>query len=165
MGYAYANLEWANDSISSNMSDKDMKNLILHIKDAGYTGVMFDIYVDAAADGTSIKSFLKSGSYDRAIEMMKFASTIGLDIGFQNRFVKANTSEPINPFNVTENFNGNDFLKNAENYFAELSPLLNNLGVKILIMGSDMQQLITSQYRNNWQSIVETIKKTYFNSI
>jgi hypothetical protein len=144
------------------MSDKDMKNLILHIKDAGYTGVMFDIYVDAAADGTSIKSFLKSGSYDRAIEMMKFASTIGLDIGFQNRFVKANTSEPINPFNVTENFNGNDFLKNAENYFTELSPLLNNLGVKILIMGSDMQQLITSQYRNNWQSIVETIKKTYF---
>jgi len=161
MGYAYANLEWANDSISSNMSDKDMKNLILHIKDAGYSGVMFDIYVDAATDGTSIKSFLKSGDYDRAIEMMRFASSIGLDIGFQNRFVKANTSEPINPFNVAENFNGNVFLKNAENYFAELSPLLNSLGIKMLIMGSDMQQLITSQYHDNWQSIVNTIKKTY----
>jgi hypothetical protein len=165
MGYAFANLEWANDSISSNISDKDMKNLILHIKDAGYTGVMFDIYVDAAADGTSIKSFLKSGSYDRAIEMMKYASSIGLEIGFQNRFVKANTSEPINPFNVPENFNGYIFLKNAENYFAELSPLLQSLNVKLLIMGSDMQQLVTSQYHDNWQSIVNTIKKTYLGNV
>jgi hypothetical protein len=161
MGYAYANLEWANDTNSANMSDKDMKNLILHIKDAGYSGVMFDIYVDAAADGTLIKSFLKSGSYDRAIEMMKFASSIGLDIGFQNRFVKTNTPDPINPFNVTESFSGNVFLKNVEEYFAELSPLLNILGVKILIMGSDMQHLITSQYHGNWQSIVNSIKKTY----
>lgn len=157
----YANLEWARDSSNLNMSDTDIRRMIDHIKEVGFSGIMFDVYVDASADGSSIDSFVTSGKFDRAIQMMNYANDLGLNLAIVNRFVVAGSSAPVDPFTVANSFDSKKFLKNVEAYYSELAPTLSKLGVDVLVAGSNMDQLITSEFHDQWASIFSTIKKTY----
>ena len=157
----YANLEWARDSSNMNMSDTDIRRMIDHIKEVGFSGIMFDFYVEASADGSNIDSFVTSGKFDRAIQMMKYANDLGLNLAIVNRFVVTGSSAPVDPFTVANSFDSKKFLKNVEAYYSELAPTLSKLGVDVLVAGSNMDQLITSEFHDQWASIFSTIKKSF----
>lgn len=157
----YANLEWARDSSNLNMSDTDIRRMIDHIKEVGFSGIMFDFYVDTSADGSNIDSFVTSGKFDRAIQMMKYANDLGLNLAIVNRFVVAGSSAPVDPFTVANSFDNKKFLRNVEAYYSELAPILSKLGVDVLVAGSNMDQLITSEFHDQWASIFSIIKKSF----
>ena len=157
----YANLEWARDSSNLKMSDTDIRRMIDHIKEVGFSGIMFDVYVEASADGLNIDSFVTSGKFERAIQMMKYANDLGLNLAIVNRFVVAGSSAPVDPFTVANSFDSKKFLRNVEAYYSELAPSLSKLGVDVLVAGSNMDQLITSEFHDQWASIFSTIKKTF----
>ena len=161
----FANLEWATDGISANMDDPTLQRLLNHIKQIGYTGVMFDCYVEVAPSGLLIDSVVTSHKYDRMLRMMEYVRSIGLSVGFVSRFNLAGTSTPIDPTSVTTQFNAIAFLNKVKLYYAELSPVLQAHSVVLLYAGSDMQQLITTEYHQQWVDIVDTIRTSYTGTI
>ena len=161
----FATLEWATDGHNENMDDPTMRRLIDHLKQVGYTGVKFDCYVGVSPTGVLIDSVVTSHKYDRMLQMMTYANSIGLNIGFLSRFNHAGTSIPIDPFTVTDQFDPKTFLLSLRQYYAELSSTLQEQRVVLLYLGSDMQQLITTEYHQQWSDIVETVRSNYKGTI
>lgn len=139
------------------------------LKAAGYSGITMDYNVDVAATGQVLNTY----THDRMWTILAYAKSIGMTPN-----LKVHWGNPASP-GIVENqcgnlntwttpvagFDMNLFLTGVKSHFAEVSPKAQAAGVKLMFLGTENDNTVTSQYHQQWADIVATIKTSYTGKI
>jgi hypothetical protein len=132
------------------------------IKAAGYSGITYDYSVWVDADGTVTNKY----THEDMWKILAYAKSIGLTPNVKVHWGEpANECGNLNTWTTPATFNVNLFLTGVKTLFAEVSPKAEAAGVKLMFLGTENDNLVTSQYHAQWADIVATIKASYTGKI
>ena len=157
-----ASIAWYSDSMNSGVTDAQMQEMINHIKADGYSGITFDYSVNVAADGTVLNSYINS----RLLTQIDYAKSIGLTVDTKIHWSAdgsfGNLADEVDP---PTGFNVYTFLYGVDAYFKIFSPIAEAHGVTMQYLGTENNNVTTTQYLPQWTQIVSDIRASYSGQI
>ncbi len=142
--------------MNAGFNDATLHSLIDHIKTVGYSGVTFQITVDADAQGHVINSI----SITRMLQMLDYAAQQGLSTAVQTNWAVGNTiALDVNDTPAT--FDVPTFLQGVRTYFQQFAPVAQTHHIGTLYLGYHSDNFVATAYHSQWSAIVSDIHSVY----
>lgn len=113
--------------------------------------------------GANVPGYLQSLPTGKLLtELTQAAHDQGFKVAWKPHFISNNAKAGnIDPNNVNAQFDVNAFLANVDTYWAQLAPKAEQVGVDLLILGTEHSTYAGPAHDTQWRQIISTARSVY----
>ncbi len=154
-----ATIGWYNDAQQSSFSDATLHGFVDHLAALGYTGITYRFNVNVAKSGEVLNTYKQ----DRLDQLIAYTQSKGMGVNLSTNWVYDGTQDIVGTGwpSIPDGFDKNKFLAGVANYFKSFASHAEAVKAETLFVGFENYPFVTSEFHDQWASIIASIKTQY----